>query len=255
MKNVSLTLFLLLTLMGCKDPAQVYFEQIAKLDFVPFQLPIAGVKTGTLFRGPANTPAMVAPGGRCFPDFVDGKPTHLRTTNDVTVPSTYQNVKVDFNAKLNSIVATGTPAFVFNVSMSKARKVELEIDSARIERLEPLELRDYYRHGMKGDCRELVLKYPFVMNELEVTRMSFVFLDTFGGKIAISSANVGDFVTFDVNVQWHIENGYKLVVTSPKVIGYQLARLLPEDDGFVHELATKIQKGEYVWRELGAFWE
>jgi len=242
---------LVFTLNGCLNPEQTYFAEIEKYNFVPFKTPMAGVGTGTLLRGTPDNLMMLAPPARCFPYQIGGLPTDLRWASDVTLPSTYRKVQLDFNAKLNSIIATGTPAINFNLNMTKVRKVEFEVREASIQMFDQIALRDFFRYGMTAECRDFVLQYPFVFEGLQVTNMSFTFLDVFGGRIGISTANIGDFASFDADVQWQIENGYKLIVTSPKFVGYRVVQLRPQDDGFIRYVSTKSKNGAFVWEEIG----
>lgn len=250
MKRFILFVFLGITLVGCEQPETVYFAQIAKFNFIPFKMPMAGVGTGTLLRGGPDNLMALAPSTRCFPRKIDGLSTDLRWESEVALPSTYNHFQLDFSAKLNSIIATGTPAITFNLDMSKVKKVDFEIKSASVEMFDQLALRDFYKYGMTTECQKLVLQYPFILDGLEVTSMSFTFLDSFGGKIALSAANIGDFATINVGINWQIENGYKLIITTPKFVGYHLVQLRPQDDGFVHSISSKIKDGAFIWQEI-----
>ncbi len=250
MPRFLLVLVLVTGLVGCKKPEEAYFAEIARFHFIPFRMPVARIETGTLLRGGPDDLMPVAPAEHCFPHRQDGRAAPLRWHSEVTIPNVLKSMVLDFNAKLNSVVATGTPFINFNLALNKAKKVALEVKGAQIEMFDQLALRDYYKFGMSEKCRELVLRYPFVLEALQVTSMSFTFLDASGGKIAITSSNLGDFAAINVDVQWKIENGYQLVVTGPKYVGYRLVQLRAEDGGYATLVSTKTKSGAYVWKEI-----
>lgn len=240
---------LVITLVGCKTSQNIYFKEIEKLGFIPFTMPVSNISTGTIIREEPEFISPLAPPKRCFPDEFNGKPTDLRWVAGVTVPSVYRNLYFTFDGSLNSLVAMGTPGFQFNMSATKVKTVKLEIREAQIEMMDQIAIQDTYKNVMSNECREIVNTYPFILEALEVTSMSFEFFDAFGGKIKVDSAHIADFALLDADVQWYIEQGYKLVITSPKFIAYRLARLRPEDDGFVRLVSGKVKKGKYVWFE------
>lgn len=247
--RLSLVFLILLSLVGCKTSQKIYFKEIERLGFIPFTMPVSNISTGTVIREEPSFISPVVPPSRCFPNEFNGQPTHLRWVSGVTVPSVYRNLFFTFDGSLNSLVATGTPGFQFNLSSTKVRTVKLEIREAQIEMLDQIAIQETYKNVMSNECREIVTAYPFILEALQVTSMSFEFFDAFGGKIQVDSAHIAEFALFDADIQWYIEQGYKLVITSPKFIAYRLAQLRPEDDGFVRLVSSQVKKGEYIWFE------
>lgn len=248
-KVFSITALFLVGISGCKTPQKAYFQQIQKLGVIPFSNPVAAIGSGTALRGKPGNVNAIAPPSRCFPDTYQGNPTDLRWVSEVIIPPTYKKMYFSFDANFNSMMAVGTPGVQFNLTATKIQTVELEIREAQIEMIDQLALKDFYASGMSESCKEMLLGYPFIMEALKVNAMSFTFFDAFGGKFSLTSANIGDFALFGGDVQWYIEQGSKLVVTTPKYIGYKLAQLRCEDEGFVGLTASEVQKGEYVWVE------
>lgn len=250
LKRSILPLITVVLLSGCKSPEKVYFKEIEKLGVIPFKAPVTSIGTGTPLRGGPTYVTPIATPQTCFPDESNGQPTNLRWTSGVAIPASYRHMRFDFNMKLNSLIATGTPGIQFNMSMTKVQKVELDIREAEFEMVDQMALKEFYQTGMSQDCKEMLNRYPFILEALRVTSMSFVFYDSFGGKMTLTSANIGDFALLGADVQWYIEQGYKLVVVSPKYIGYRLAQLRPEDEGFVRVTSSKVKDDSYVWNEM-----
>ncbi|MFM8269937.1 MAG: hypothetical protein ACKN9V_07085 [Pseudomonadota bacterium] len=248
----TLVFFLTLTLVSCKTPEKAYFQTIQNLGVIPFRNPVSALATGTPLRGQPGNVIAIAPPTRCFPNKYKGKPTNLRWVSDIIIPPSYKKMMFTFDAKLNSLMAVGTPGLQFNLTGTKVQTVELDIEEAQIEMIDQLSLKEIYGAGMSESCKEMLASYPFILEALRVNKMSFTFFDSFGGKMEISSANIGDFALFGGEVQWYIEQGSKLVVVTPKYIGYKLAQLRSEDEGFVNLTASEVskQKGqyEYVWK-------
>ncbi|MBI4404452.1 MAG: hypothetical protein HY537_09840 [Deltaproteobacteria bacterium] len=238
-----------LLLFGCVEPQKTYFAAITKNNFIPFTFPMSGVGTGTLVRGRPDSLLMVAPPDRCFPYEIGGIPTELRWKSDASLAETHYSATLDFNANINTIAQAGFPSITFKFEMKKIRSVDFEVKSATVEMLDQVVLQDFYQTEMTPTCRTWVESYPFVMDGLEVTEMSFVFRDSFGGKIEIKPENISQIVDFSVDIKWHIENNYTLVVTTPKFIGYRLARLRPQDQGSIKLVATRTEENEFIWEE------
>lgn len=240
-------LFLSVVLFGCKSSEKVYFQEIQRLGVIPFRNPVASISTGTPLRGKPGEVIAIAPPSRCFPDEVNGQPTNLRWASGIIIPASYKNLKFDFNGNLNSLVAAGTPGVQFNLNMTLVQTVQLEIRDAQIEMMDQLAIKEFYTSGMSQNCKAMLMNYPFIVEALRVNAMAFSFFDSFGGELKLTSENIGDFALFGADVQWYIEQGSKLVILTPKYIGYKLAQLKPEDDGFVNLTSSQVKNGDYVW--------
>jgi len=236
-----------MVLSGCKTPQKAYFQEIYKLGVIPFSNPVSALATGTPLMGKPGNVIPMAPPTRCFPDIFNGKPTNLRWASDIIIPPTYKKMTFTFDANFNSLMAVGTPGVQFNLTGSQVQDVELEIREAQIEMIDTISLKEFYANGMSDSCKQTLLSYPFIMEALRVNAMSFSFFDSFGGKFNLTSANIGEFAIFGGDVQWYIEQGTKLVVLTPKYIGYKLAQLRGEDEGSVNLTSSEIKNGEYVW--------
>ncbi len=241
---------LTLSLSGCVDPAATYFAEIEKNGFIPFRHPMSGVGTGMIVRGNSTQLMPLAPPSKCFPYSTDSNPNDLRWESDADLANTHYSARVDFTAQLNTIVTAGTPSVTFKFDMTKIRKVDFDISGATAEMFDHISLQEYYLEGQSSACRNYLMQYPFVLNALVAKEMKFEFLDVFGGQIQLSVDNIEQIVDISADVKWHIENGYKLVITTPKYVGYHLGQLRPEDDGFIRLIATELdQKGGFLFVE------
>lgn len=241
---------LALSVMGCVDPEAQYFTEIEKLGFIPFKHPMTGVGTGMIVRGTADELIPLAPPSKCFPYSTETEPNDLRWTSDAALPTTHYYARLDFNAKLNTIAQAGTPALSFKFQMEKIRSVDMEFKGATVEMFDHLSLEEFYQSGLSSRCAGHLDNYPFVLNALVASEMSFVFLDIFGGQIQIDVDNLDQIVDIGLDIKWRIENGYKLVITSPKYVGYHLGQFRPEDQGFIRLIATELDKeGRFLFIE------
>lgn len=94
------------------------------------------------------------------------------------------------------------------------------------------------------------MQYPFVLNALKAKEMSFIFFDSWGGRVQLTADNLKQIVDIGADITWKIENDFKLIITSPKYIGYHLAQLRPEDNGLVHLIATQLDpQGKFLFIE------
>ncbi len=55
------------------------------------------------------------------------------------------------------------------------------------------------------------------------------------------------------NVNYEIVEGYKVVITTPKYIGYQLGRLRQEDQGQVLYRAMQAENDKFVFEPISVF--
>ncbi len=82
--------------------------------------------------------------------------------------------------------------------------------------------------------------------------MSFIFHDAFGGKIGLTTDNIQQIVDIAAGVEWHIENNFTLVFTTPKYIGYHLAQLTEADNGLIRMVSHSTKDNAFVWVDLNA---
>jgi len=242
-------LFVLVCVTSCKNSQTLYFQEIERLGVIPFKNPVSHLATGTVLRGSPDNVIAIAPPQRCFPNELNSRSTHLRWVSDVAIPPRYQKIHLDLNADFSSLMAVGTPGIKLNGSWNQAQRVELEIQEAQMEMMDQLSLKEFYEEGMSPSCKEILMAYPFIIEALRVTKMSFTFFDSSGGKINLTTANIADFAFLGGGLQWHIEKESKLTIETPHYIGYKLAQLQEGDEGFVNLVATQTKRGQYVWKK------
>ncbi|MBI1860369.1 MAG: hypothetical protein HYR96_05570 [Deltaproteobacteria bacterium] len=237
-------------LLGCNNPEQTYFNEIKKAGFIPFTHPMSGVGTGMIVRGTPDQLMPMAPPSRCFPYLSESMPNDLRWESDADLPSTHYTARVDFNASLNTIAAAGTPGLTFKFNMTNIHKVDFEANGVTAEMFDQMALQDHINSSLSQQCKDAVMQYPFVLNALKAKEMSFIFFDSWGGRVQLTADNLKQIVDIGADITWKIENDFKLIITSPKYIGYHLAQLRPEDNGLVHLIATQLDpQGKFLFIE------
>ena len=93
---------------GCKDPKKLFDNEIVKMNFIPFNLPMSSVEVGAIVRGTPQKLSIAAPAQKCFPDYVNGLDCVI---SQGTKSYTYEihNGKNRIGRIINTII----PKFVF----------------------------------------------------------------------------------------------------------------------------------------------
>ena len=245
-QNHVLLLGLLISLCGC-NPQNEYNSFISKQGYIPFQQPLAEIGVGALLSGSPQQLRLVSPSKTCFPSSVSGIPTELLQTSKADLPEIAKRISLNAGVDADVIAANGTPLFKLNSKFERVKTLEVHIEGASIEYLDELAFYDWVHSGMSKACGNYLAKGgSFVRQALRVDRMSFQFRDAVGGNIALSVDNIKDIVDIEAHIQWEISNSFTLTITTPKYIGYHLAKASSEDPGVIRWIASSVTKeGEF----------
>src|SRR5262249_32362205 len=95
-----------------------------------------------------------------------------------------------------------------------------------------------------------LVKYPFIGQGLRVESLSFVFKDDAGVAINLT-ANLSKIVNITVGVNWQIDNDYTLTISTPKYIGYRMAKLDNSTGQLQINYATSLDdKGNWLFKSV-----
>lgn len=141
------------------------------------------------------------------------------------------------------IAANGTPLFKLKGDFHMVKSLDVRIEGAPIEYLDELTFGDWVNSSMSKACKDYLIKGgSFVRQALRVDKMSFQFKNAAGGQIAIDVDNIKDIIDLEAHVKWEISNNYTLTITSPKYIGYHLARVSPTDPTSIAWVASGLTR-------------
>ncbi len=235
-----------LLMVSCQKPGEVYEAIIMEQGFIPYRAPIASAGVGTLIKGNANQFLMFARADECFPQNLD-----LSWFDAVDLPDSYKEFSVDFNADLSTLTQNGNPTIELKSTFKKVKTVDIKFGDGEIQTLNQVRFKKYYDSVISEDCKKYVTEIPFIVQALRVDKMSFTFKNESGGSIKLSSDNIDEIVKIHAGIEWSIKNNMTLEITSPKFIGYKMAKLRPQDEGLVRLMANRIDKdGKFLYDKL-----
>lgn len=245
MRQIALLGLACVTLSAC-SPRSALDKVIESKSFIPYELPMPSTRVGTMLHGNNNELYLVATPDQCFPDLSNGQ--SLRWVQPTDLPSEYQSLQFKFNATVNPILSAGNPILNFNVDASYVKTVSIQFQNPEIEYLNESVFRNTYMAGMSSGCKALLAEYPFIVQGLRIDSMSFVFKDSAGANINLSGL-LGQIVNIAPGVSYQVENDYSLVITTPKYIGYRMARLNPQTLKLLY--ASRVDpKGNWIFKDV-----
>lgn len=237
-------------LLSSCNPETQYSAFILKQGYIPFKQPIAGIGAGALIKG--DTPdnlRIFAAAKTCFPDAYNGGMTEIRQIEAVDLPEIAKKFTLEASANIEVMSANGTPVFTLKSGFDMVRSIDIHIEKASVEYIDEIMFAEWVNSSMSHTCKSYLEKEgTFVKQALKVDKMSFEFKNSANGNIALTAAKINEMIDLDVNVKWEIKNQYTLSITSPKYIGYYIAKTLPNDPsqiGWVANSLTKDSKFNY----------
>lgn len=247
-KNYNNILFLGITLglvTSC-NPQKEYDKFILKQGYIPFRQPASNIGVGSLIAGQPSQLTFVAPREACFPSSYKDVPTQLLALTDVDLSEISKKFTLDATIEANVLATNGTPLFKLKTEGHKIKSVDIHVESASIEYLNQYAFYEWVNTSMSTWCKDrLINGTPFINQALKVDKMSFQFLDESSGKIELNTEKIKDIIELDVNVTWKITNKFTLTITSPKYIGYHLAKVSNDDPSSVAMIANSLNGNKF----------
>ncbi|MGZ3695669.1 MAG: hypothetical protein ACXWQO_16275 [Bdellovibrionota bacterium] len=251
MKKILMVALAIPSLLACKDPRTVLNGAIQDKHFIPYELPMASTRVGTILKGNDKEMYLVARPERCFPDLPDSQ--SLRWTQPTDLPAQYKTIQFAFNASANAILGSGNASISLKASASYVKTVELEFKGASVEFLDEMNFGQYFANGMTEECHKALAKYAFIGQGLRIESMKFIFKDAAGGNIDLTG-KLSEIVDISAGVSWKLENNYTLIIETPKYIGYRMAKIDTSTGEFNLQYATTTEKdGSWIFRDITNF--
>lgn len=241
-------------LVSC-NPRKHYNKIIQDLGFIAYQTPLDTVGTGTIVKGKPKDLIVFTRPERCLPDILsDGSLTKLRYQAETDLPQSIREAKFAFTADLEFFGSTGNPLFSVNSNVKFVKNVEAKFSDARVEFIDEIVFWDLYENRMGEDCKAALLKNPVFWKALRVGKMEFVFKNEAGGEVKLSAPMIKDIVKIEAGVNWSIKDEFRLVIETPKYIGFLAAQVTEEAvrERSLGKFSNSVDgKGNYVWKILG----
>jgi len=237
------------------SPKSEYDKFIKEQGYIPFQQPIADLGVGSMLDGSPDSLRVIAPSKRCFPEAVNGVPTEVRFVSEADIPDIAKNISFDASADVSSIAMNGTPIFKIHSGLHSLRSLDVKIEGASIEALDEMAFEDLAHSSMSDTCKRYFMNgVPFVRQALRVDKMSFQFKNESGGSIDLILSNLNEIIDIEAHVKWEISDRYTLTITSPKYIGYHLAKTSPKDPAKIAQIANSLkQDGSFDFKPVKSY--
>ncbi|MDO9183884.1 MAG: hypothetical protein Q7U04_15825 [Bacteriovorax sp.] len=243
LKKINKILFLVIVLnfiTGC-NPQKEYNTYILKQGYIPFMQPLADIGVGALIAGTPQSLRFISPPKTCFPNTYNGINTEIRQVTAADLPEIAKNISLNAGVDANVIAANGTPLFKLKGDFHLIKSLDVHIQGASIEYLDELVFADWVNSGMSSSCKNYLIKGgSFIRQALRVDKMSFQFKNSAGGQIVLTADNIKSMIDLDANIKWEISNSYTLTITTPKYIGYHLAKVSPQDPSSIALIASSL---------------
>jgi hypothetical protein len=238
-----------LILSACGSPKDALNKVITDKHYIPYEMPMPSTRVGTLLHGNNNEMYLVARPEKCFPDSASQP---LRWVQATDIPSQFQHFEFGFDVGISPVFSTGNFSLGFKASASYVKTVQVDIKNPSIEFLDESAFWSYYSHSMTQECQLLLAQYPFIGQGLRVESLSFIFKDAQGAAINLN-AKLYEIIDITPGVNWKIERDYTLTITTPKYIGYRMAKL--DSSSATHKLSyasTVDRIGNWLFRDVDA---
>lgn len=227
-----------------QDPNKAIDGLVKDFGYIGFQNPLENASTGTLIGGRPAAVSFVAPANDCFDN--DRLPRY-------TDRSEYNRIyKYNFQGSLGFLLS-GNPILSAGLSLKKDVFVEIELTGLITEYMSSIDITDWYSDGMSQTCRLYLNDVGFIIQALKAEKLTISFKKISGNSIGLNADNVNQYVKFQTGVDWSIQDETKIVVTTPKYIGYQLGRLRLEDDGRTLWRAKTVVEDRYFFERIALF--
>lgn len=230
-------------------------DEIKNAGYIPYSTPLQYAGPGTLIGGKPKRLSLVTGPETCFPTEIDGVKTNLRKYDKTTLPARQKRVTVQGKASVDLIntLSTGNAMFKIGAKFNKVQTVALTMKGIHIEYMDAVTLSKFYNQQMSNTCKEFLDKVGFIIQAMKVDELEFKFYDKSGGEFKIDLNNIEQILNIEASVQFSIEDQVTLSIKTPKYIGYQLGRLIKEDNGIALHRASSVRRGKYNFESLFLF--
>ncbi len=114
---------------------------------------------------------------------------------------------------------------------------------------------DLVNSSMSAACRNYLVKGgSFIRQALRVDKMSFKFIDEKNASIDLTMTKIKEIIDIQAGVHWELSDKYTLTITTPKYIGYHLAKVSSQDPSAIGWIASSLnKKGEFDFKKVDSY--
>ena len=249
-------LLALLISTGCSNAIKQYHKEMEGIGFIPYVTPLQHAGTGTLVGGTPKRLVVATRPDTCFPDIITGKKTDLRFVQETKFPEKFKRMEIGaaFTTSFLEVIGAGSPPISAGAEFEKVKEMQVKFEGATIEIIDTLKLQEFYSRNLHENCKKLLERFGVIVEAARVERMTIEFYKEDKGEISLKSKGaVSALIDFGAEVEWDVEEETKLVITSPKYIGYRIARLQRKDVGVAMVRATRLKRGKFKFEDVGLF--
>jgi hypothetical protein len=149
----------------------------------------------------------------------------------------------------------GNATIGVGAKFKKVQTIVLTMKGVHIEYVDSVELAHYYQEEMSETCKDFLDRFGFIIQAIKVEQLVFQFYDKSGMALNLELNNIEQILDLDTSVDFNIENKLSLIISTPKYIGYQLGRLIREDNGLSLYRASRTRFGKFYFESLDLFSE
>ena len=244
--SVKLYSVFLFFLLSCGDGIDYYYDIIEDYGYHPYLTLLEKSGTGTLISGDTEEVALIAGPETCFPHDSEEP---FRIPDRSTLPIRNKKFTIESSSKFSFMdgLASTSPSIRAGHKMKEVHEIDFVAEGVHIEYLDTAKILQFYRDEIDSVCFELLQGDVNIVSQvIKVERMTFTFHRKGSGKIFLDLENVNQYVDFSGDIKWRIEEGFKLVIETPKYIAYQLARIKTDSEGKIKYYRSD-SKGKEDW--------
>ena len=241
--------------VSCSHPLDYFYKEIHNYGYIHYTTPLAFSGTGTLIGGRPESMEIVAHPETCFPKEVNGWGKKLRFEDHTYLPRHYENLMIDIDAqgKFFDVMAAGSPSIRAGLKIKEVKKILLEMRGVHVEVMDQIHLVEFYQKYMAGICKDYLELVGFIIQAIKVDELLFTFYRKNNTVINIDMDKINQYLDISLDLDLEIEEGTKLVIKTPKYIGYQLGSLRKSDNGFSLSRASRYRFNQWIFEEIGVF--
>ena len=131
--------------------------------------------------------------------------------------------------------------------------VNLELSGITLEYMSSIDISRWYNDGMSDLCKDYLDQVGFIIQSMSANKMILSIKKVGGLSVGITSETIAQYFQFQAGVNWQILDEYRVEITTPKYIGYQLGRLKKEDAGMVLYRAMSEKDDKFIFESIGIF--
>ncbi len=245
---------LILFCFSCK-PINYLYKEIKSLGYITYTTPLQNAGPGTLIGGNPQGLKLVASPQTCFPARIQEE--KILRIDSTTIPKTEKMITTSgkANFKLLNLLSMGNATIGVGAKFKKVQTIVLTMKGVHIEYFDSVELAHYYQEEMSETCKDFLDRFGFIIQAIKVEQLVFQFYDKSGMALNLELNNIEQILDLDTSVDFNIENKLSLIISTPKYIGYQLGRLIREDNGLSLYRASRTRFGKFYFESLDLFSE